>query len=201
MTEVLDKHMPIKKMRVRERDEPYMTSEWKEAIRTKRKYAKLHSRYQTEESGELMRKWRNNATRIRRKAIKQYRRERSEDRRTNPRSFFRTFTPFLKEKNNGSSVIMIKEGNSLVQDQRDGSELFADYFTTMAGSVQTQTQSPGVHPCTTKIESKEGANTEFSFRNMSHSEVLTALQHLNPHKAAGHDLIPPIVLRMVASEI
>ena len=96
---------------------------------------------------------------------------------------------------------MIKEGNSLVQDQRDGSGLFADYFTTMTGSVQTQTQSPGVHPCTTKIESRGWANTEFSFRNMSHSEVLTALQHLNPHKATGHDLIPPIVLRMVASEI
>ena len=61
-------------MRVRERDEPYMTSEWKKAIRTKRKFAKLRSKYQTEESGELMRKWRNNATRIRRKAIKQYRR-------------------------------------------------------------------------------------------------------------------------------
>ena len=94
---------------------------------------------------------------------------------------------------------MIKEGNSLVQDQRDVSKLFADYFTTMAGSVQTQSRS--VHPSITKIESRGWTNTEFSFRNVSHSEVLTALQHLNPHKATGHDLIPPTVLRMVASEI
>ena len=80
--------------------------------------------------------------RIRRKDIyEQYWRERLD----NPKSFFRTFTSFLEKKNpNDCSVIMIKEGNSLVQDLRDVSELFADYFTTMAGSIhtQTQTQSP-----------------------------------------------------------
>ena len=36
---VLDKHMPKKKMRVRQKDVPYMTDDWKMAIRKKRKYA------------------------------------------------------------------------------------------------------------------------------------------------------------------
>ena len=49
MTAVLNKHMPIKKMRVRERDAPYITIEWKEAIRKKRTYAKRHKQQQTRE--------------------------------------------------------------------------------------------------------------------------------------------------------
>lgn len=36
---IVDKHAPMKKKRVREKDIPYMTAEWKQAIRNKRKYA------------------------------------------------------------------------------------------------------------------------------------------------------------------
>ena len=41
---VLDKHMPKKKMRVRDKDIPYMTEEWKKAIKNKRKYAQVFAR-------------------------------------------------------------------------------------------------------------------------------------------------------------
>lgn len=37
---VMDKLMPRRRMRVKERVVPYMTAQWKEAIRNKRKYAK-----------------------------------------------------------------------------------------------------------------------------------------------------------------
>ena len=41
----------------------------------------------------------------------------------------------------------------------------------------------------------------FSFRQVHRSKVLGALEKLNPHKAAGHDLVLPKVLRMVADEV
>ena len=47
----LDKHMPKKKMRVRQKDVPYMTDDWKMAIRKKRKYAQLFAQNQTQETG------------------------------------------------------------------------------------------------------------------------------------------------------
>ena len=55
ITKVLDYHVTIKKMRGRERDVPYITPEWKEAIRKKRKYAKRYERLQTQESLDEMR--------------------------------------------------------------------------------------------------------------------------------------------------
>lgn len=67
---VLDKHMPLKSMRVSEKDVPYITAEWKQAIRKKRKFAKRHKILQTEERLAEVRKWRNAATRIRRRAIR-----------------------------------------------------------------------------------------------------------------------------------
>ena len=59
-------------MRVRERDVPYMTTEWKKAIRKKRKYAREFSKNRNDENLALKRKWRNEATRQRRIAIKEY---------------------------------------------------------------------------------------------------------------------------------
>ena len=50
----------------------------------KRKYVKRRKKLQTEENDQLWKKWRNIATSIRRKAIKQYWTERSDELRTNP---------------------------------------------------------------------------------------------------------------------
>ena len=36
MANIVDEHLPVKKMRVRPQDVPYMSHEWKNAIRAKR---------------------------------------------------------------------------------------------------------------------------------------------------------------------
>ena len=41
---ILQEHTPLKKMRVREKDIPYMNPEWKRAIRKRRKYAQKYSK-------------------------------------------------------------------------------------------------------------------------------------------------------------
>ena len=61
---IVDKHLPLKRVKERKIDVPYMTGEWKEAIRKKRKYAKKFSKSKTKENMELMKKWRNIATRL-----------------------------------------------------------------------------------------------------------------------------------------
>lgn len=81
---IVDKHLPLKRVKARKTDVPYMTGEWKEAIRKKRKYAKIFSQSKTKENMELMRKWRNNATRLRRKTIKNYWNAICEDMNNNP---------------------------------------------------------------------------------------------------------------------
>ena len=198
---VLDKHMPLVRMRVREKDVPYITTEWKQAIRKKRKSAKRHKKLQTEESLNEMRKWRNAATRIRRKAIKNYWREKADDLKANPRSFFNTFGPFLKNKDKGSTTISLQVEERIEQDQHAVVEVFANYFSTIAdkiGDIPANNSNLN-QPSVKKIESQWRDNF-FSFRELSCSEVLKALEQLNPNKATGYDLIPPRALRIGAEE-
>ena len=65
----VDKHLHQKKMRVRHQDVPYMKSEWKTAIRAKRRAARKYLKESTMQNLEIRRKTRNEATRLRRKAI------------------------------------------------------------------------------------------------------------------------------------
>ena len=72
LNSILDEHAPIKKMKDREKDVPYMTTNCKKAIRTKCRFSKRYSKKRTQENFELMKKWRNQAIEERRKAIKAY---------------------------------------------------------------------------------------------------------------------------------
>lgn len=132
MSKVMDSHMPLKKMRVRERDVPYITREWKEAIRKKRKFAKKHRKLKTEESFQQMKHWRNESTRLRRRAIKNYWREKATDLKDNPRSFYKTFLPFMNDKTKDKGDIILKTGNNMTQDQHQVANILVDYFSTIA---------------------------------------------------------------------
>ena len=71
--------MPLKKMRVMDKDIPYMISERKEAIRARRKAAKCCRKTNDPADWDWMKKLRNEATRLRRKAIREYWNSKAED--------------------------------------------------------------------------------------------------------------------------
>ncbi|CAB4042704.1 Hypothetical predicted protein, partial [Paramuricea clavata] len=146
---VLDKHMPLKSMRVRAKDVPYITAEWKQAIRKKRKFAKRHKKLQTEESLAELRKWRNAATRIRRRAIRKYWREKAEDLKTNPRNFFNAFAPFIRNKGKENTTISLQVDDKIEHDQREVAQALRITAEEISGSLTTiynQVLAHGVWP-------------------------------------------------------
>ena len=106
-------------MRVRAKDVPYMTLEWKKAVKNKRRYAKRYARNPTEENRELMKTMRNIATRLRRRAIKEYWNKRADDLKTNPKNFYNAFKPFLhsKSKKCENTLLTLDIDGVIEQDQ------------------------------------------------------------------------------------
>ena len=116
---IVEKHMPTKRMRFRKVDVPYMTPEWKRAIKMKRKFAKQYAQSRTEENWELKRIWRNKAAGYRRKAIKEYWKQKADDLKAKPSEFYKTFRPFLSDKKQPASEIHIK-ANGRIEKDHDG---------------------------------------------------------------------------------
>ena len=89
LTEIVNDHMPFKKMRVRDHDVPFMISEWKEAIQARRRAARRYRRTNAPEDLINLKKFRNEATRLRRKAIKSYWKTKAEDLKNKTQDFYK----------------------------------------------------------------------------------------------------------------
>lgn len=185
---VVDKHLPVKKMRVRKVDAPYMNTEWKATIRKKRRYSKKFSKDRSYESWELMRKWRNEAIRLRRKAIKSYWKEVSQELNNNPRKFCSTFKPFLNAKSKDRPEICLETHGKILQDHHEVAEEFTSYFSPVADAIggdraknlceDVCSQYPSVKRISARIDA-----SPFNFNEIMKEDVLKALNTMNPHKA------------------
>ncbi|XP_028405238.1 uncharacterized protein LOC114527742 [Dendronephthya gigantea] len=204
---MVDLHAPIQKKRVRERDIPYMTPEWKQAIRNKRKFAIQFAKDRSPDNYELKRKYRNIATRERRKAIKSYWLRKSEELKSKPGEFFNTFKPFISSKTKDTNVICLKSDDEEVEkDQKVVAELLADHFNTVAANIggnhviNLSENDHRNHSSIRIIESKHRGN-KFEFNDFSKEEVQSALENLNLRKSYGWDVtaLPKLLKGMAPS--
>jgi len=209
--DILEQHAPLKSMKVRSNDVPYMTTEWKRAIRKKRRYANRYYKNPTLENLNLKNKWRNCATKLRRKAVKEYWKSKTDNLNSNPREFYKAFKPFIDTKCHGtdSNVINLEINGNVVKDQIQVANHFAKYFSTMADDNNTTNQ-----PTTDQEQLKHHASVQsiltnkrivngpkFELQHITEAEVVKALNNLNPRKSMGHDLIPPLALKTASEAI
>ncbi|XP_048586210.1 uncharacterized protein LOC125568304 [Nematostella vectensis] len=156
---ITEKDAPMKRMKVRDKDVPFMTSEWEQAIRAKRKATSKFLKNKTPENWENKRAARNEATRQRRIAIKHYWRKQCEHLKEKPREFFKTFKPFLSSKNTtrDNEIHLNDVDGTLVKDQSRVAEILVGYFSTIAdgiGGDKAKLSSPDDfmdHPSTIRI--------------------------------------------------
>ena len=134
---IANKHATMTKKRVLERDVCFMTKEWKAAIRNKRKYAIQFAKYRTPENFELKKRYRNIATRERRKAVTAHWYKKSEEMKSKPHDVFDIFRPFLNNKTKDSNPIFLKNKHEdgIIEDQRQVAETLAIYFSTIASDI------------------------------------------------------------------
>jgi len=98
MANITDENLPLKKIRVRAKDVRYMTANWMNAIRSKRRALANYQNDKSDSNWDELRKWRNRATLQRRMAIKSYWKGKSDHLKQNPADFYRTFMPSLISK-------------------------------------------------------------------------------------------------------
>ncbi|PFX12956.1 putative RNA-directed DNA polymerase from transposon X-element [Stylophora pistillata] len=210
MNDILDKVAPVKRMRVRDKDVPYMTSHWKSAIRAKRKVNDKYLQNKTPENWELRRKARSEATRQRRTAIKQYWNKMSNDLKKSPKAFFKTFKPFLSSKSciERNDIHSKMTNGSMITDQQQVTEELVEHFATLADGIggtaieKKSTEGFWDHPCVQRIQNKNRDLTQtIEIKPVTQGQVHAALDSLNTNKATGTDGIPSKALKIGAEEL
>ena len=199
LKEVVDEHMPWKRMRVRDGDVPYMTTEWKEAIRRRRKALRRFHKTKAPEDWELHKKLRNDATRLRRKAIKDYWNAKSEDLRNKTHKFYRAFMPFLGSKKVKESLEMkLRINNSITTNQLHITESMGDYFSSIADNIGTANDAMDYNvrnhesiQAIVNYRRAVGDEQSFNFKGIRSSDVVKILKTSIPRKQQGGTLFHP----------
>jgi len=96
--DITDENLPLKKMRERAKAVPYMTANWMNAIRSKRRALANYQNDKSDSNWDELRKWHNKATLQNGMAIKSYWKGKSDHLKQNPADFYRTFMPSLISK-------------------------------------------------------------------------------------------------------
>ena len=182
----------MRKKRVRERDVCFMSKEWKAAIRNKRKYAIQFVKDRTPENFELKKKYRNIATRERRKALTAYWYKKSEEMKSKPHDFFDAFRPFLNNKTKDANPIFLKNKHEdgIIEDQRQVAETLANYFSTITSDIGgnhviSLTENEfNKHSSVQMIETIY-SNSSFQFKHINTKDVQDLFENLNPRKSCS----------------
>ena len=77
---------------------------------------------------ELYRRQRNKCASLRRKAIKEHFKKKSESGRENPREFWDTYRPFLNSKTKQANDIVLKENEVPITNKKQIAELMNNHF-------------------------------------------------------------------------
>ena len=133
--DILNKHAPQKQAHTRGNQIPFMNEQWRKAIRHRNKLWKKFTHQRTDANYAEYKKQRNKFTSIRRKAIKDHFKNKSET--DNPRAFWEASRPFMHSRSiKQANDITLIENDVVITDKKELAELFNNYFVHIIDDVQ-----------------------------------------------------------------
>lgn len=190
----INKHAPLRKVRIKDRSNPWFSSELSDAIHARNKQWSMARKSKSAKDWLLFRSLRNKCNHLIKKSKVKYYLTLTSDTLSNPSKFWTTVKA-LQNKRVAGPPQKLLVNDSLISDKKQMSNAFNSHFKK-AGHVFDD-----LYPDSRlSIKSSEPSSTlpTFVFSPFLVSEVLHALQTLDPKKTAGPDGIDPYFLKIAA---
>ena len=187
--DVIDKHIPIRTKRSKQRFTPWMNPDlyklMKDRDKTKRKALKTKD----ENMMSQYRLLRNKVTLEVRKAKRKYFTDKFSNMRVDPRKTWKVLKSVISDNKSDSSIC----DTSVSRDKAEEfNSFFSDIGTTLADKIPTTTHS---------FDNNVILNSTFNFTSICQTETLKLIKGLKNKKSTGLDGIPVSILKLSAAEI
>jgi len=193
--EIIDRHIPMKVKKPREKTAPFMNGELRKAINFKKKLRRTFQRCKSPQNWEKYRIQRNMVTKLKRESIKTYFMERCAG-GPKSRDFWPTIKPFLGNGISGSEDICLLEDNAVISNQTSVSNIFNNFFVSVADNIGRNLSEQEVisHPSILKTLETVNHGHKLVFRPISASQVDKYWSMIGSKKATGLDNLSVKVL-------
>jgi hypothetical protein len=191
--EVLNSHIPLRKLRVRRKSLPWVDEHIRELMKKRTHLQKLAKKTKQEEDWDLYRQMRNKVFSEMRQAKRKYFEKIGHEAKGKPRKIWQELSRLTGSGR--KDVVEVKTVDGVISDNSRILDEFSKYFDSIVG---VENGNVDVDAAVRKIPR---CNYQFCFRKIESDEVLKVLKELNVKKAVGADEISAKVLVFSAEGI
>lgn len=195
--DVINKYLPIRKRRIRNRPCPWLTKDIRELMHRRDHLKKLYVRSKSEDDWKSYKIARNEVNVAIRKAKKRFATNEISNNEGDSKRTWRAMNLLLGRNSKISCIAELKIDQSICTDSDMISDAFNDHFSSIAAKIEDGIEPTHVSPSSYVIE----ATSRFAFENVDSSYILKLLSKLDVSKATGLDNIPARLLRDTAQAI
>ena len=187
--------IPIKTVRTRAQDKPWVNATLKREIRKRDRLFKLAQRYRTEHHWSVWRQQRNLTTTLNRNLKENYLANQVQillKTKKNPHDYHQILKNMLGRSKTETVPPLIGPDGIPTTNDSDKAELLGDFF---AGQSQLDIDNDHPLPRTAPVDPPPPTLSNIT---VTEDEVLRVLNSIDPNKSTGSDNIPPKLLKMTA---
>jgi hypothetical protein len=204
---ILEKHMPLRKMTQREfkqKYKPWISNAILNKIADKNKILKKYIKCKNElRKSELLSQFKNiknDITNMTRAGKKTYYQKYFTDNKNNLQKVWKGIKEIINIKSqNFDHPTCLKVGDLNITDPTAISNSFNDYFTSIADDILKKRKYNGNKSFRDFLSNRLLEN--FAFEECDENEIKSIISSLNPNKSSGPNSIPTFILQLLAEEI
>ena len=194
--DIVDKHLPLKKHRVKRKQQPkWLTVDIIDAIKTRDRFKSINNH-------EEYRVWRNKVSKMIKFSKKQQYSEIINENVNNPSSVWKLFKELgASKRNTGTSIFSLKVNDKIIENSSEIATEFNRFFVSVASKIKEPIVSSNFDTLKIFCKDKLSENTSFSIPSIAHEKVEKYLKNIDITKATGTDNIGPRLLKLAAPYI
>ena len=198
---IIDKHAPLRKTRVRQKESPWMTSDILKLIRNRDNLKQKAKHSKNKEIWDNYKKARNKVTAHIRLAKRKFISTNIKSSFNDVKKMWKTLRYLAPEKKAETETTSIKINGNYIRSQ-EMANTFNEYFSTIGKSLHsTCTSESSNHSSVNKSKTQLEHRNHFILRDASANEIETIIKNLSVNKATGPDNLPAKLLKHVAATI
>ena len=190
--EIVNRHLPLKKHRVRYTQQPkWLTSDIIEAIRTRDRYKSLNDEAQ-------YKIWRNRVVNLIKKSKKTQYRAIIDENNNNPGSIWKLFKEISINKKSNATISSLKVDGKEIDDNFEIVNEFNKFFISVASNLKEPIETSSFDILKTFCDSKVPEGNLFTIPEIHKEKVENFLKSIDTSKATGCDNIGPRLSKTAA---
>ena len=194
--EIVDKHLPLKTLRVKHKQQPkWLTPDIIEAIKTRDRYKSLNDDIH-------YRSWRNKVVSLIKQSKKAQYPAIINENNNNPGSIWKLFKEIgINKQKSNASISKVKINGQETEDHNKIANAFNNFFVSVASNLKEPIENSNFEKLKTFCNNKIPDGTVFTIPEVSKESVEKFFKHIDVSKATGCDNIGPRLLKIAAPYI